>query len=121
MLFPVIHVASPAKSPAQTDPQIQNIISLFPSTRQFIDEALGCGGAVLVHCNSECRPSWSGDMQIGNSHPGGIATAPAIVMGYLMDKFRWDYSTALMYVQSKRYCVSPNSVSCEYTPELTGV
>lgn len=34
-------------------------------------------------------------------------------MGYLMDKFRWDYQTALMYVQSKRYCVSPNSVSGE--------
>lgn len=43
--------------------------------------------------------------------PGGIATAPAIVMGYLMYKFGWEYTTALAYVQSKRYCVSPASVS----------
>lgn len=32
-------------------------------------------------------------------------------MGYLMDKFAWDYTVALSYVQSKRYCVSPSSVS----------
>lgn len=42
---------------------------------------------------------------------GGISTAPAIVMGYLMYKFGWEYTTALAYVQSKRYCVSPASVS----------
>jgi serine/threonine/tyrosine-interacting protein len=78
---------------------------LFPRTREFIDEALACGGAVLVHCNSALT------MTAITNAPGGIATSPAIVMGYLMDKFGWDYQTALMYVQSKRYCVSPNSVS----------
>lgn len=28
-----------------------------------------------------------------------------------MDKFGWEYTTALGYVQSKRYCVAPQSVS----------
>lgn len=42
---------------------------------------------------------------------GGIATAPAIVIGYLMWKFSWNFDRALSYVQSKRYCVSPMSVS----------
>lgn len=37
------------------DAQTQNLISIFPRCRAFIDEALACGGAVLVHCNSEYR------------------------------------------------------------------
>ncbi|KLT46571.1 phosphatases II [Cutaneotrichosporon oleaginosum] len=78
----------------------QNIISIFPRCREFIDMAMDAGGAVLVHCNS------------------GIATAPAIVMGYLMWKFGWDYLLALTFVQSKRYCVAPASFEAqlrEYT------
>lgn len=55
--------------------------------------------------------------QVGNKHvrviakvAGGIATAPAIVTGYLMWKYNWNFDTALTYIQSKRYCVSPMSV-----------
>ncbi|BEI84972.1 hypothetical protein CcaverHIS002_0503730 [Cutaneotrichosporon cavernicola] len=82
------------------DSEGQNIISIFPKCREFIDMAMSAGGAVLVHCNS------------------GIATSPAIVMGYLMWKFGWDYTLALTFVQSKRYCVSPASFATqlrEYT------
>ncbi|GMK55333.1 hypothetical protein CspeluHIS016_0203890 [Cutaneotrichosporon spelunceum] len=82
------------------DSDDQNIISIFPKCREFIDMAMSAGGAVLVHCNS------------------GIATSPAIVMGYLMWKFGWDYTLALTFVQSKRYCVSPASFEVqlrEYT------
>lgn len=33
--------------------QEQNLISIFPRSRVFIDEALSIGGAVLIHCMSE--------------------------------------------------------------------
>lgn len=36
-----------------------------------------------------------------------------------MDKFGWEYTTALGYVQSKRYCVAPASVSCLENSQLT--
>ncbi len=42
---------------------------------------------------------------------GGIGPAPAIVIGYLMRKFGWLFDDTLAFVQSKRYCVSPMSVS----------
>ncbi|KAK1924169.1 phosphotyrosine protein [Papiliotrema laurentii] len=79
----------------------QNIISIFPACRDFIEEAINSNGVVLAHCN------------------GGIATAPAIVIGYLMWKFSWNFDRALSYVQSKRYCVSPMSFTVqlkEYEP-----
>ncbi|TXT13795.1 hypothetical protein VHUM_01162 [Vanrija humicola] len=80
------------------DSGTQNIISIFPRCRAFLDEALNIGGGVLVHDNS------------------GIATAPAIVIGYLMYLFGWEFETALQFVQSKRYCVSTASVSAEPDP-----
>ena len=43
--------------------------------------------------------------------PGGLSTSQAIVIGYLMWKFGLSYEHTLNYVQSKRYCVSPTSVS----------
>ncbi len=43
---------------------------------------------------------------------GGLSLSPAIVVGYLMGKYDWNFDRALAYVQSKRYCVSPMSVSC---------
>jgi hypothetical protein len=38
---------------------------------------------------------------------GGISLSPAIVIGYIM----WTYDNTLAFVQSRRYCVSPISVS----------
>ncbi|KAL1411305.1 hypothetical protein Q8F55_002256 [Vanrija albida] len=83
------------------DSGTQNIISIFPQCRAFLDEAMNIGGAVLVHDNS------------------GIATAPSIVIGYLMYLFGWEFETALQFVQSKRYCVSTASFENqlrEYAP-----
>ncbi|KAL7421681.1 hypothetical protein Q5752_003450 [Cryptotrichosporon argae] len=74
----------------------QNLITIFPSCKQFIDEALQYGGTVLVHCN------------------GGISLAPAIVIGYLMEQYNWDYAQATQFVQSKRYCVSPMSFETQF-------
>lgn len=84
-----------------SDTMDQNIISIFPQCRDFIQEALNSGGVVLAHCN------------------GGIALSPAIVIGYLMWRFSWNFDDALGYVQSKRYCVSPMSFQIqlkEYEP-----
>ncbi|ORX36740.1 phosphatases II [Kockovaella imperatae] len=84
-----------------SDTTDQNIISIFPQCKAFIEEGLNQGGRVLAHCN------------------GGIATAPAIVIGYLMWKYNWKFEYTLAYVQSKRYCVSPMSFQTqlkEYEP-----
>ncbi|UOH79244.1 hypothetical protein LQV05_000239 [Cryptococcus neoformans] len=77
----------------------QNLITIFPSCRDFVEEALSMGGTVLAHCN------------------GGIALSPAIVVGYLMWKFNWTAEHALAHVQNKRYCVSTMSNQFkEYEP-----
>lgn len=62
---------------------------------------------MLAHCNGKSvlvQPRGSAN------GPGGIATAPAIITGYLMWKYNWNFETALAFIQSKRYCVSPMSV-----------
>ncbi len=41
---------------------------------------------------------------------GGIALSPAIVIGYIMARFKLCFDFALSYVQTRRYCVSPMSV-----------
>ncbi|KAK4689073.1 serine/threonine/tyrosine-interacting protein, partial [Tremellales sp. Uapishka_1] len=79
----------------------QNIITIFPRCKEFIHHAISNGGTVLAHCN------------------GGIALAPAIVVGYLMWNYGWSFDTTLSYVQSRRYCVSPMSFQIqlkEYEP-----
>ncbi|WRT66312.1 uncharacterized protein IL334_003267 [Kwoniella shivajii] len=74
----------------------QNLITIFPQCRDFIEEAMSMSGIVLAHCN------------------GGIALSPAIVIGYLMWKFNWTADYALAYVQSKRYCVSTMSFQNQF-------
>ncbi|WVR06973.1 hypothetical protein IAU60_004010 [Kwoniella sp. DSM 27419] len=74
----------------------QNLITVFPRCRDFIEEALAMGGTVLAHCN------------------GGIALSPAIIIGYLIWKFSWSAEAATAYVQNKRYCVSTMSFSNQF-------
>ncbi|ODO08110.1 hypothetical protein I350_03694 [Cryptococcus amylolentus CBS 6273] len=74
----------------------QNLITLFPRCRDFIETALLSGGTVLAHCN------------------GGIALSPAIVIGYLMWKYNWTAEVALAHVQNKRYCVSTMSFQNQF-------
>ncbi|OCF40341.1 nuclease I [Kwoniella heveanensis CBS 569] len=74
----------------------QNLITIFPKCRDFIEEAMSMGGTVLAHCN------------------GGIALSPAIVIGYLMWKFSWSGEKATAFVQNKRYCVSTMSFSNQF-------
>ncbi|WVQ99354.1 hypothetical protein IAU59_006487 [Kwoniella sp. CBS 9459] len=74
----------------------QNLITIFPKCRDFIEEAMSMGGTVLAHCN------------------GGIALSPAIVIGYLMWKYSWSAERATAFVQNKRYCVSTMSFSNQF-------
>ncbi|KAJ3284566.1 hypothetical protein HK104_009874 [Borealophlyctis nickersoniae] len=87
VMFPndfVYHIIQVSDSP------MQNLIPYFPDAKNFIDQALGEGGRVLVHCN------------------GGISRSPAFVVAYVMESQRWDFTTAYSFVQNKRFCMNPN-------------
>jgi serine/threonine/tyrosine-interacting protein len=72
------------------DNEEQNLIRLFPSAKKFIDDAIGSGGTVLVHCN------------------GGISLSPAFVVMFVMQHYQLSWEDALHLVQNRRYCISPN-------------
>ena len=42
---------------------------------------------------------------------GGISLGPSVVVGYVMARQQTTYEEALKWVQSRRYCISPNQVS----------
>jgi serine/threonine/tyrosine-interacting protein len=72
------------------DTEEQNLIRLFPSAKQFIEQAISQGGRVLVHCN------------------GGISLSPAFVVMFVMQHYQLSWEDALHMVQNRRYCISPN-------------
>ncbi|KAK7048217.1 phosphatases II [Favolaschia claudopus] len=72
------------------DNEEQNLIRLFPTAKQFIDQAIAQGGRVLVHCN------------------GGISLSPAFVVMFVMQHYQLSWEDALHMVQNRRYCISPN-------------
>src|SRR4051812_43680725 len=59
----------------------------FLSMNTFIESAIAGGGACLVHCRE------------------GMSRSGAAVIGYLIARRRWTFEQALLFVQSKRYCV----------------
>ncbi|KAG0313873.1 hypothetical protein BGZ99_008521 [Dissophora globulifera] len=74
-----------------SDAATQNLITLFPAVKQFIDQAiLKDNGKVLVNCMS------------------GISRSPAFVVAYLMEATGMDYEVVYRYVQNKRFCMNPN-------------
>ncbi|KXN88116.1 Serine/threonine/tyrosine-interacting protein [Leucoagaricus sp. SymC.cos] len=72
------------------DNEEQNLIRLFPGAKKFIDDAIGSGGRVLVHCN------------------GGISLSPSFVVMFVMQYYQLSWEDALHMVQNRRYCISPN-------------
>lgn len=68
----------------------QNLIAYLPSAMAFIDEVLGQGGRVLVHCAA------------------GISRSAAVCIAWVMKHHRWDYRTAHSFVKSCRRKVHPN-------------
>lgn len=104
--------------------QDQNIIKLLPDCLEFIDQAISTGGSVLVHCGGEWldREPIHSHMDVDRAltyHIGGILLSPAIVVAYLMVKHNWSFDVGLSFVQSKRYCVSPITVSLIHSPSLS--
>ncbi|KAG0015188.1 hypothetical protein BGZ82_001509 [Podila clonocystis] len=74
-----------------SDATTQNLITLFPAVKQFIDQAiLHENGSVLVNCMS------------------GISRSPAFVVAYLMEATGMEYEVVYRYVQNKRFCMNPN-------------
>ncbi|WAQ85085.1 hypothetical protein PtA15_5A659 [Puccinia triticina] len=68
----------------------QQLISIFPKAKEFIDTALQRNGRVLIHC---------GD---------GLSRSPAIMTAYVMASYNVSSEAAFHFVQSRRFCVSPN-------------
>ncbi|MBW0502817.1 hypothetical protein O181_042532 [Austropuccinia psidii MF-1] len=68
----------------------QHLITIFPRLKEFIDMALAQNGKVLVHC---------GD---------GLSRSPALLTGYVMASYNLSSEVAFRFVQSKRFCISPN-------------
>ncbi|KAE9551964.1 hypothetical protein FO519_004816 [Halicephalobus sp. NKZ332] len=57
----------------------------------FIDNAIKSGGRIIVHCEV------------------GVSRSVAVVAGYLMKKFEWNPSKAILYIQKSRPIACPNS------------
>ena len=80
------------------------------SAKQFIDQAIGNGGRVLVHCNGEPLgriPNYKG-ISLWLHYVGGISLSPAFVVMFVMQHYRLSWEDALHMVQNRRYCISPN-------------
>ncbi|KAI8362871.1 phosphatases II [Mortierella sp. GBAus27b] len=74
-----------------SDAATQNLITLFPAVKQFIDKAIiEDRGKVLVNCMS------------------GISRSPAFVVAYLMESTGMEYEVVYRFVQNKRFCMNPN-------------
>ena len=70
---------------SQTD-----LLSRFEEAHQFIDEARGAGGAILVHCAA------------------GVSRSATIVISYVMREDGKTYEEAFDFVKEKRSVVCPN-------------
>lgn len=72
------------------DSSDQQLISIFPKAKEFIDSSLQRNGKVLIHC---------GD---------GLSRSPALMTAYIMATHNVTSEAAFHFVQSRRFCVSPN-------------
>lgn len=68
----------------------QDLIQFFPECIDFIDKALGSGGAVLVHCIA------------------GISRSPTVVCAYLMNKYAITSDEAMARIIKGRAVCNPN-------------
>lgn len=73
------------------DRPTEDITQYFEDCFSFMDEATGCGGCVLVHCNA------------------GISRSAAIVIAYLMKRgHSMSFQEAFDHVKSRRPRIRPN-------------
>lgn len=73
-----------------SDRDDQNLITLVPQFRAFIDHTVRQGGRVLIHDDR------------------GVSRAPAMVILYLIDQYGISFERAATHVQNRRYCVHLN-------------
>lgn len=67
-----------------------NLSQHFEKTFELIEKALSAKEGILVHCSK------------------GMSRSPAIVIAYLMRKYRYPYKKALYLVRSRRTIAQPN-------------
>ncbi|XP_038209396.1 dual specificity protein phosphatase MPK-4-like [Zerene cesonia] len=68
----------------------EDLISQLPDCNDFIKQAIGSGGTVLVHCYF------------------GVSRSAAVVIAYIMEKYGLCYEEAFVLVKSKRRFIGPN-------------
>lgn len=68
----------------------EDLISNLPETNAFIKESLNSKGTLLVHCYH------------------GVSRSAAVVIAFMMEKYRLCYEDAFTLVKSKRRFVGPN-------------
>ena len=83
-------------------------VCLGISAKQFIDQAIGNGGRVLVHCNGEPHSKGVSICKGISYCLGGISLSPAFVVMFVMQHYQLSWEDALHMVQNRRYCISPN-------------
>jgi len=72
------------------DTVTENIIQHFQKVKVFLDECFAFGGKALVHGNA------------------GISRSAAVVLGFVMEKYKLSYENAFKLVQQRRFCINPN-------------
>jgi len=68
----------------------QNIKQYFEEAFTFIDQARGCKGSVLIHCQA------------------GVSRSPTIAIAYLIKYFSMSMVEAYKFIKNRRSIISPN-------------
>ena len=91
---------------ALKDTETADITSYFARALDFIDEALGNGGGVLVHCSQGQSRSVTIVVLVHCSQ--GQSQSVTIVAAYVARQRLCGVDEAIAFVKSKRYVVVPN-------------